>query len=157
VTGQTRNTLQQRTTCALNARFKIFTAVTVPITFFWIKSPCGLDGRNRRFGEAAVSIFRAEVMPPSSALKMETPRFSETLACPTNPHGDLTQKNIIRHVLDVQASKSGSCPLKQMRLYTHHRISITAAVTDSNYVSKTNLTVQKPRQDIQFNTLFCLL
>jgi hypothetical protein len=40
----------------------------------------------------AVFIFRAEVS--SSALKMETARFPETLAC-TNPHGDQTQKNII--------------------------------------------------------------
>jgi hypothetical protein len=28
---------------------------------------------------------------------METARFSETLALSTNPHGDLTQKNIIKN------------------------------------------------------------
>jgi hypothetical protein len=30
----------------------IFTVVTVLTTFFWVESPCGLVGRNRRFGDA---------------------------------------------------------------------------------------------------------
>jgi hypothetical protein len=39
-------------------RFEVFTAVTIMMMFFWVWEPCGL----------------------AEALKMETVRFSETLA-----------------------------------------------------------------------------
>jgi hypothetical protein len=32
-------------------RFEIYTAVTILIMFFWVKSPCGFVGRSRRFGD----------------------------------------------------------------------------------------------------------
>jgi hypothetical protein len=52
-------------------------AVTVLMMFFWVKSPLGLVGRNQHFGKACClhpQGFR------TSALKMETVRFPETLA-----------------------------------------------------------------------------
>jgi hypothetical protein len=33
-------------------RLKVFTAITILIIFFWIKSPCGLVDKSQRFGEA---------------------------------------------------------------------------------------------------------
>jgi hypothetical protein len=36
-------------------RFKAITAVLVLMTFFWVKSPCELVGRNQRFGEECCS------------------------------------------------------------------------------------------------------
>jgi hypothetical protein len=50
--------------------------------FFWVKSSCELVGRSQR--EAI-----------TSALKMETARFSETLASTNNPYDVLTRKNVI--------------------------------------------------------------
>jgi hypothetical protein len=49
------------------------------IIFFWVKSPCGLVGRNQHFEEVC-------------CLHLQGQRW----LLPTNPYGDLTEKNIIR-------------------------------------------------------------
>jgi hypothetical protein len=52
----------------LFVRFYIYAAMTVLLMFLGVKSPCVLVGRRERF-----------MLFPSSALKMETVCFSETL------------------------------------------------------------------------------
>jgi hypothetical protein len=36
--------------------FKVLKTVTIPIMFFWVKSPCKLIGRSQRFGKRFIHL-----------------------------------------------------------------------------------------------------
>jgi hypothetical protein len=74
-----------------NLRF--FGGMTILIMFFWVKSPCGLVEKSRRFEEADWSYFspfrwRQHVSPKRWLLL-------------TTPHCDLTQRNIVTNTENV--------------------------------------------------------
>jgi hypothetical protein len=75
-------------------KFNIFMAVAILIMFLWVKSPWGLVDISQRFKDVCCLHFQGWNEVITSSLKMETARFSETVALPTNPHGNSTQKNI---------------------------------------------------------------
>jgi hypothetical protein len=72
--------------------------VIILMMFFWVKSPCGLVGR-RRFEQPALSIVRAH-------FSLEDGDDMLLWLLPTNPHSELTQKNIIRILVHVCFSDS---------------------------------------------------
>jgi hypothetical protein len=90
-------------------RFKIFTAVAILIMSFWVKSSCWLVGRSQRFGEACclhlqgLSYNFRNVLSPSLGLKwsLQPWRWRQHASpkrwlLPTNPRGELPQKNMTR-------------------------------------------------------------
>jgi hypothetical protein len=61
--------------------------------FFWVKSPCGLVDRNRRFEEACCLHLQGW-----SELNLW---WWKPWLLPTSPHGEFTQNNIIRIITAV--------------------------------------------------------
>jgi hypothetical protein len=105
-------------------RHEVFTAVRM--MFFWVLAPCRLAGRCQRFGETLhLQLWRwrqfvspkrwhlpasLKILSPSSALKMETVRVSETLAStgestrrqnPEDHHHPHRRENLISRTLDL--------------------------------------------------------
>jgi hypothetical protein len=64
--------------------------------FFWVKSPRGSVGKSQRLEKRAGFIFRVEGGDRTSAPKMKTAHFSKRWLLPTDPRGDLTEKNSLR-------------------------------------------------------------
>jgi hypothetical protein len=62
--------------------------------FFWVKSPCGLVDRCQGFGEACCF----HLLQPEGTWRWRYHASLKLWLLPTSPHGNLTQKNIIRIV-----------------------------------------------------------